>query len=171
MRSARYESSGALDSVFEPVTGLPDARVFGLLVERKLALARRELQPLSLVAFEIDDYSAMGGSQTRVAMLMTSRIVCSTLRSSDTVCHFGDGVFAAILDNTPDAGAVWAADRVRRNLALRHRVAELTLSMGVAAYPTHALEAGDLSDEAFAALAAARSAGPARIEVAAAARH
>lgn len=162
----RLNSSDVANSVFEPITGLPDARVYGLLVERKLSLARRALRPLSLIAFAIDGHNQMNESEIRVATLMTARLVCSTLRQSDTVCHLGDGVFVAILDDTSDSGAVWAANRVRTAVAVRRRSIVVTLSMGVAAYPTHAFDAGELSGEAFTALHVARSMGPERIEVA-----
>ncbi len=166
MRSARYEQATSNNSIFEPITGLPDARAYALLVERKLSQARRSLNPLSLIAIAIDGFEQINESEIRVATLITARLVCSTLRQSDTVCHLGDGVFVAILDDTPDSGAIWAANRVRTAVASRHQSVAVTLSMGVAAYPTHALEPGQLSQEAFGALHVARSMGPERLEVA-----
>ncbi len=156
----------ALGSVMDPITGLPDVRVFILLVERKLALSRRALQPLSLVLFEVDGFEQLGATQARVALRLAARLVRGTLRDSDSVCYGSGGVVAAILDDTPHGGAVWAADRVRREVAARSYHTGVTLSMGVASYPTHALEAPDLRDRAFAALYMARSLGPSRLEIA-----
>ncbi|WP_419920331.1 GGDEF domain-containing protein [Candidatus Poriferisodalis sp.] len=156
----------ALGSVMDPITGLPDFRVFGVLVERKLALARRALQPVSLVLFEVDGFEQLGATPARVALRLAARLVRGTLRDSDSVCHCSGGIVAAILDDTPHSGAVWAADRVRREVAARSYHTGVTLSMGVASYPTHALEAPDLRDRAFAALYMARSLGPSRLEVA-----
>ncbi|WP_419841280.1 GGDEF domain-containing protein [Candidatus Poriferisodalis sp.] len=157
---------GAFDSVLDPVTGLPDVRVFAVLLDRKLAMARRSLQPLSVVFFEVDAFDKLSATQARVAQRLATRLVCGTLRESDSVCHCADGILAAILDDTSHSGAVWAAGRVRREAAARTYHMGLTLSMGVASYPTHALEAADLRDRAYAALFAARSLGPARLEVA-----
>lgn len=160
------ETPGVLDSVHDPVTGLPDVRVFAILLDRKLALARRALQPLSVVLFEVDGWDELSGTQARVAQRLAARLIRGTLRESDSVCHCTDGVLAAILDDTPHSGAVWAADRVRREVAARSYHTGVTLSMGVASYPTHALEASELRDRAYAALFVARSLGPSRLEVA-----
>ena len=130
----------------EPVTGLPDVRVFAVLLDRKLVLARRALQPLSVVFFEVDGFSQLSSTQARVAQRLAARLVRGTLRESDSVCHCTDGILAAILDDTPHGGAVWAADRVRREVAARSYHTGITLSMGVASYPTHALEVADLRE-------------------------
>ncbi|WP_419944471.1 diguanylate cyclase [Candidatus Poriferisodalis sp.] len=163
---AGSETPGVLDSVLDPVTGLPDVRVFAILLDRKLALARRALQPLSIVFFEVDGWTQLSGTQARVAQRLAARLVRGTLRESDSVCYCTEGILAAILDDTPHSGAVWAADRVRREVAARSYHTGVTLSMGVASYPTHALEAADLRDRAHAALFVARSLGPSRLEVA-----
>ena len=157
---------GVFDSVLEPVTGLPDVRVFGILLDRKLALAKRALQPLSLVFFEVDGFDRLSGARARVAQRLAARLVRGTLRESDSVSHCADGILAAVLDDTPHGGAVWAAERVRREVAARSYHTGVTLSMGVASYPTHALEAANLRDRAYAALFVARSLGPSRLEVA-----
>ena len=39
-----------------------------------------------------------------------------TLRESDAACRLGDLMVGAILEDTPEAGAVWAAERVRGTL-------------------------------------------------------
>ena len=160
------EHPGVLDSVLDPVTGLPDVRVFAILLDRKLALARRALQPLSVILFEVDGWDQLSATQARVAQRLAARLVRGTLRESDSVCHCTEGILGAVLDDTPHSGAVWAADRVRREVAARSYHTGVTLSMGVASYPTHALEAADLRDRAYAALFVARSLGPSRLEVA-----
>ncbi len=160
------ETPGVFDSVLDPITGLPDVRIFSILLDRKLALARRALQPLSIVLFEVDGWEQLSRIPARVAQRFAARLVRGTLRESDSVCHCAEGILAAILDDTPHRGAVWAADRVRREVAARSYQTGVTLSMGIASYPTHALGAAVLRDRAYAALFVARSLGPARLEVA-----
>src|SRR6266404_4576309 len=67
-------------------------------------------------------------------------ILRDTLRESDTVCRLGVASFGVILEDTSEAGGVWAAERLRTAL-VRQRDALVRLAAGVAAYPTHALEA------------------------------
>jgi GGDEF domain-containing protein len=62
---------------------------------------------------------------------------------------------------------VWAAERLRTAL-VRQRDALVRLAAGVAAYPTHALEATEVLNRAGRALDAARSSGSSRVEVASA---
>ena len=64
----------------------------------------------------------------------------------------------AILEDTPEAGAVWAAERVRGTLLASPVGDALTLSAGVACYPTHALGAAELVHQASRALDEARPA-------------
>src|SRR5699024_2207360 len=90
--------------------------------------------------------------------------VTATLREADTACHLGDARFGLVLEDTPENGAVWTVERVRRALATEHR--DLTLWAGVACYPAHAFEASELLIRSTAALDAAREWRQDRIEVA-----
>ena len=55
---------------------------------------------------------------------------------------------SAILEDTAEAGAVWAAERIRGTLHQTELGDVLTISAGVACYPTHALSALELMDRA-----------------------
>ena len=155
------------ESINDPVTGLPDRRFFEMSVDRKVALARRTLKPLSVTLFEIDEFSTFAPYLRDHAMRVLSRVVRNTLRDSDTICHHHDGTISAVLDDTSETGAVWAADRIRRALLDTPARDVVTMSAGLACYPSHAMEPDDLVLEATRALSTARSLGPGRIEVAA----
>ena len=61
MREERVAMRGpevSVDSVTDSITGLPDGRVFAVVLERKIALARRTLKPISVVYFRIDDFES-----------------------------------------------------------------------------------------------------------------
>ena len=83
---------------------------------------------------------------------MVGDVVRRTLRESDAACRLGDLMIGAILEDTPEAGAVWAAERVRGTLLASPIGDALTLSAGVACYPTHALGAAELVHQASCAL-------------------
>jgi len=154
------------DSIRDPISGLPDRRYFEVALDRKVALARRTLKPVALAIFEIDDFVNFAPYLRDHAVRVLSRVVQHTVRESDTVCHVDQAVIAAVLDDTSETGAVWAADRIRRSLLDTPAKDIVTMSAGLACYPTHAMDAEDLTREAYRALAAARSLGPGRIEVA-----
>ncbi|MEC7916764.1 MAG: GGDEF domain-containing protein [Actinomycetota bacterium] len=156
----------SVDSITDSVTGLPDGRVFTVFLERKIALARRTLKPISVVYFEIDEFESFAPYVREHAMRATSRVMTNTFRESDTICDLRDGVLVALLDDTSEAGAVWAADRVRKANAESPSRDVVTLSAGIACYPSHAMEAHDLVSAAQSACNQARAHGPSRIEVA-----
>ena len=61
MRKERVVMRGpevSVESVTDSVTGLPDGRVFTVVLERKIALARRTLKPISVVYFRIDEFES-----------------------------------------------------------------------------------------------------------------
>ncbi|HET9727875.1 MAG TPA: GGDEF domain-containing protein [Acidimicrobiia bacterium] len=153
-------------AAFDAATGLYDEKYFAVLVQQQVAAARRSLRPISVIIFEID---AMGESDsaTRLQALgVVGDVVRRTLRESDAACRLGEVMVGAILEDTPEAGAVWAAERVRGTLLSSPVGDALTLSAGVACYPTHALGAAELVHQASRALDEARSRGRDRVELA-----
>jgi two-component system cell cycle response regulator len=158
------------EHAFDPATGLYDERYFAVLVQQQVAAARRSLRPVSVVIFEIDSMGEADADTRQQALGVVGDVVRRTLRESDAACRLGDLMVGAILEDTPEAGAVWAAERVRGTLLASPIGDALTLSAGVACYPTHALGAAELVHQASVALDEARSRGRDRVELAPEAR-
>ncbi len=154
------------EHAFDPATGLYDERYFAVLVQQQVAAARRSLRPVSVVIFEIDSMSEAEVETRQQALGVVGDVVRRTLRESDAACRLGDLMVGAILEDTPEAGAVWAAERVRGTLLASPIGDALTLSAGVACYPTHALGAAELVHQASCALDEARTRGRDRVELA-----
>jgi diguanylate cyclase (GGDEF)-like protein len=93
-------------------------------------------------------------------------VVRRTLRECDAACRIGDTMAAAVLEDTAEAGAVWAAERVRGTLHGSPVGDSLTISAGIACYPSHALNAPELVDQAGRALESARARGRDHVEIA-----
>ena len=154
------------EKAFDHATGLYDERYFAVLVQQHVAAARRSLRPVSVVIFEIDSMGEADADTRQQALGVVGDVVRRTLRESDAACRLGDLMVGAILEDTPEAGAVWAAERVRGTLLASPIGDALTLSAGVACYPTHALGAAELVHQASCALDEARSRGRDRVELA-----
>jgi len=154
------------ERAFDNATGLYDERYFAVLVQQHVAAARRSLRPVSVVIFEIDSMGEADVDTRHQALGVVGDVVRRTLRESDAACRLGDLMVGAILEDTPEAGAVWAAERVRGTLLASPIGDALTLSAGVACYPTHALGAAELVHQASCALDEARSRGRDRVELA-----
>jgi hypothetical protein len=92
-------------------------------------------------------------------------MIRNTLRTSDVAARLADGAYGLMLEDTPEDGAVWAVERLRRSLGAKPGVR--TLRAGVACYPGQALTPTELLECARQAFAAAREWPQDRIEVAA----
>jgi diguanylate cyclase (GGDEF)-like protein len=154
------------EHAFDAETGLYDERYFAVLVQQQVAAARRSLRPVSVVVFEIDGMTNSDHETQVQALGVVGEVLRRTLRESDSACRLGDLMVGAILEDTAEAGAVWAAERVRGALLSSPVGDSLTLSAGVACYPSHALGATDLVQQASRALDEARSRGRDRVELA-----
>ena len=153
-------------STNDPVTGLIDKTFFRVTLSQRVASARRHLQPLSLVVFELDGFERARPERRDQALRLLGSALRRTLRECDTACRYGDTAVAALLEDTPESGAAAAAERVRKAVTMSPTGRSFTLSAGIACYPSHALDAHDLLRRSVQALAAARAAGRDRVEIA-----
>jgi diguanylate cyclase (GGDEF)-like protein len=143
------------DALHDPESGLLNQLYFHAALPNRVATARRVLRPISIVIARL-------GSEQHARQVAFGLL--DTLRESDTACRFDDGAFALILEDTPENGAVWTMERLRR--LLTEQGMEIVLWAGIASYPAHALEPPELLTLAEKALADAMQWTQSRIEVA-----
>jgi PleD family two-component response regulator len=143
------------DALRDEDSGLLNDAYFRAALPNRVATARRVLRPISIAVLFVD--------RDDVSPAVAYALL-DTLRESDTACRLDDGRFALVLEDTPEDGAVWTVERVRRLLAEQGIGAKVWA--GVASYPAHALESADLLQLAEDALVKAREWGESRIEVA-----
>ena len=146
------------ESLHDPETGLLNEAYFQAALEQRVAAARRLLRPFSVALLDLDPAAEIEPRAVAAALRQT-------LRESDTACRMDAGGFGILLEDTPEDGAVWTVERVRRALGLG-RPNPPVIWAGVASYPAHALEAAQVRDRARRALALARDWMTGRIEVA-----
>lgn len=147
----------------DPETNLFSEAYFRVALDARIASARRHLRPVAIALMEVVEGLGTTGLRSADPGKVTGSIR-QTLRDADTACRMTDGCFALILEDTPENGAVWTVERIRRNLTSRH--GHHTLWAGVACYPAHAFSTDELLDQAQLALEAAREWKQDRIEVA-----
>ena len=135
-------------------TDLPDGRFFDLTLETRIAAARRHLWPITMVILEArPPFGAPAASSSD--WLGFTTLLQQTLREADVICRLTSTSFGLLLEDTSEAGGVWAAERVQTALAQAPTLPGWRLTAGVASYPTHGLTASDVCDQARAALARA----------------
>lgn len=162
--------TSAPGELLDRATGLLDHRYFVVALERRLASARRQLRPVSLVLLELTSRDAPSGERPFPVGDQPLRILAAVaravLRESDTACRTGPSSVGLLLEETAEEGAVWAAERVRTGFSATSSRGDVGLSVGIASYPAHALEADDLLDRAREAAARSRAKGSDGVEVA-----
>ncbi len=161
-QEAAVPSPAGRQAITDPATGLFTETYFRAAVEARVAAARRHLRPVAVVLMEVT-----GGSpedrQPADPQLVADYLL-ATLRESDTACRTSRGLYALVLEDTPENGAVWTVERIRRRISEDNR--QMTIWAGVACYPAHAFEVRDLVGKASEALEAATEWHQDRIEVA-----
>ena len=143
-------------------TGLYNENYFRAAVEARVAAARRHLRPVAVVLMQV--VAGEGDNRQPAEPQVVADYLVATLRESDTACRTSRGLFALVLEDTPENGAVWTVERIRRRLTEEQQ--DITVWAGVSCYPAHAFEVKDLVGKASEALEAATEWHQDRIEVA-----
>lgn len=163
--TATEAAAGAEAPTLQPHdAGLLDESYFPVALDQRIANARRQLEPVSLLLINLDSDGVGDGYRTE-AISSFVQTLRETMRDCDTACRLGPTSFAVILEDTPEAGGVWAAERLRMAM-LRKGGSLLRFSAAVAAYPSHALDADEVRQRAERALAVAEASGSNHVEVA-----
>jgi len=146
----------------DPDTGLLGERYFVITLEARVAAARRHLRPLALILLEaVHDPT---GVASAIDATVAADVVRETLRDADTLCRLHNGRYAILLEDTPENGAIWTVERIRRRLS--EQLEDVTVWAGVACYPANGFDGPEVLDRAREALEQAREWRQDRTEVA-----
>jgi diguanylate cyclase (GGDEF)-like protein len=159
-------TSDTADWEIDPVSGLLRERHLPVLLQQVVAAARRKVLPVSVVFWELDGLDTASPAVHDQAITALGAVAWRTLRESDAMFRIGDVAAVCVLVDTAEPGAVTVAERVRDALRTSPIGESLTVSAGIACYPTHALDAAELVSRAGRALEAARAEGHERDYVA-----
>ncbi|MEJ0071129.1 MAG: GGDEF domain-containing protein [Pseudomonadota bacterium] len=159
-------------ATIDGLTGAFNRRAFMRFGELELAAARRYRRPFTMLMIDADHFKKVNDVYGHDAGDAVLRALSATLRKQlrdvDLFGRLGGEEFAVALPQTPAAGAVQVAERIRRALADLEVATggnrlRFTVSIGVAAFP----EAGDnveaLLKSADQALYAAKQGGRNRV--------
>jgi diguanylate cyclase (GGDEF)-like protein len=150
----------------DPLTGLPNRRALVELLEGEVDPSRRT--PLSVIAFDLDRFKevndALGHPAGDLVLQAAGLTVQQQLRAGDTAGRWGGEEFLVVLPHTSRAQADDLAERLRRTLEDRVRVADepVTASFGVVQYE-FGMTVDDLVARADAMMYAAKTAGRNRV--------
>ncbi|MGH9166333.1 MAG: diguanylate cyclase [Acidimicrobiia bacterium] len=152
-------------SVTDWLTGLKNHGYFFDRLSEELARARRFERPLAVVLADLDDFKAVNDAHGHAAgdavLRMVGEVLRTHLRAVDIACRVGGEEFGLLMPDTSAEGAVRVAERVREAVHRRRvpGVGTITVSLGVAVFPDHALDRDDLMKSADNALYLAKRQG------------
>jgi diguanylate cyclase (GGDEF)-like protein len=126
-------------AVSDSLTGLANYRRLLAVLESELDRSRRTQRPFSVVLLDMDGLKAINDQHGHLAgsraLVRLGKILRNHSRAIDTPARFGGDEFALVL---PEAGpdiANRVASRIRERLAAENETPQLSVSVGVAAFP------------------------------------
>jgi GGDEF domain-containing protein len=150
------------DDITDPDTGVFTQIFFDASLGKRISAARRGLRPLTVAMVEVvERVGEPDVAQTEPRPV--AEILVDTLREADTVARMDSGVFAVLLEDTPENGAIWTLERIRRRIS--EDLPGRTVRAGMSCYPAYAFDADQLVEQSLTALDAAREWRQDRIEV------
>lgn len=162
-------------SLQDALTGLYNRRHFDTLLQQEMALAQRKGRLLSLLMIDIDHFKKVndnfGHDAGDAVLIEVAMLLTQHFRGSDVVCRLGGEEFVALLPGTDTAEAQARAETLletlrHRTLSYLHQpLGRITLSCGVATFPTHTMDPARLLRLADTALYKAKNNGRDRCEV------
>ena len=153
---------------FDPLTSLPNRRMFHDRLEHDILRCRREGTRVAILFIDLDQFKevndTLGHQQGDVLLVDAARRISACVRESDTVARLGGDEFTVILPQLAETGSVGVIaqkilDVLQAPFALGQEQAYISASVGITLYPDDARDIDDLLKHADQAMYAAKGAG------------
>ncbi|MEW6720587.1 MAG: HD domain-containing phosphohydrolase [Thermodesulfobacteriota bacterium] len=161
-------------SFIDPLTHLYNRHYFDNQLEREILRARRSGSTFSLLLFDLDHFTEYNirfhNSSGDIALQEFADVLRGCMREVDTLARYGGDDFAVVMLDSDASGAhslaSRAIERFHKHLVPGFkdaRTERLSVSVGIASFPSDSFDFNDLVDKAERALAAARGQGGGRV--------
>lgn len=147
-------------ALIDPLTELPNARGFYMMLEQRIAECQRMgRESLAVVSMDVDDFKAINDQYGHAigdrVLASVAGVIRKELRQMDILTRYAGDEFVAIMPMASSSMAVMVGERIRsaveaQKFAVRTgKVVQLGISMGVACFP----EDGETTEELLTAAA------------------
>ncbi|WP_136799195.1 MULTISPECIES: GGDEF domain-containing protein [Desulfosediminicola] len=156
------------DSIHDKLTGLYNRPYFDETYEQQVSLAKRYDTELAVLFLDVDDFKEVNDSFGHLAgdfaLQKVAKIIQDEKRDSDIASRYGGEEFVLLMPHTQSDSASILAERIRKKIELTEfefdgKHFSLTISGGLASYPTDATDPRDLLTMADKAVYRAKGAG------------
>ncbi|HWA40692.1 MAG TPA: diguanylate cyclase, partial [Gemmatimonadales bacterium] len=135
-------------SVTDGLTGLPNRRHLDTEMEREVPRHERYKRTLAVLMLDVDRFKALNDTHGHPAgdavLRQLARVLEGNTRKGDTVARFGGEEFVILLPETPAAGALHLAEKIRTaveghafTIDEQGTTVPVTVSIGLARFPEH----------------------------------
>lgn len=174
--SLRLREALKIQSVKDPLTGLFNRRYMEETIEREYSRCKRTGDNLGVLMLDIDHFKSYNDTHGHdvgdMILSELSKLLQDKTRKNDIACRYGGEEFLIIMPGIPVDILVERAKQFNQavgdmSINCKNEVFDnVTVSVGVAAFPTHASNTVDLIKAADGALYRAKNNGRNRVEVA-----
>jgi diguanylate cyclase (GGDEF)-like protein/PAS domain S-box-containing protein len=142
-----------LQANYDPLTNLPNRRLFRDRLLHEMKLSHRAGHELALLLIDLDRFKEvndlLGHDIGDLLLVEAARRIAACVRETDTVARLGGDEFAAVLPNLVDGARVeQVAQAIIHTLSepfhLNQELVHVSASVGVAFYPNDAADLEDL---------------------------
>jgi diguanylate cyclase (GGDEF)-like protein len=153
---------------FDPLTGLPNRRMFQDRLEHEIKKSHRDGLPLALMFIDLDKFKevndTLGHDKGDILLSEAAQRITACVRESDTVARLGGDEFTVILSELDDPGSIERiAQAIINSLVtpfhLGEETAFVSASIGITLFPDDASNLEMLMSNADQAMYASKSAG------------
>ena len=175
IKNAHYFEKAQQLAYIDGLTGIYNRRHFEVQIAAEIERASRYDGRLAIIMIDIDHFKRLNDEFGHLlgdeVLRQVSGVFEQQLRKVDVVCRYGGEEFAILVPQTSGANAVEVAEKLRR-MVEGYRFPgvplKVTISAGVAEFPTHGRSRDELVAAADAALYASKEAGRNRVSPASA---
>jgi diguanylate cyclase (GGDEF)-like protein len=130
------------------LTGLYNRRFVEDYARKLLAIARRRMQPVGVIMLDLDHFKSFNdvyGHEVGDRILRQfAKTVTASMRETNLAARYGGEEFVVILPDTSTKSCLLVAERIRKAVAAmvvpsntEKPLPQLTVSIGIAAFPEH----------------------------------
>lgn len=137
----------------DPLTGVPNRRLFIDRLEQDMRLAKRHGETLALLYIDLDKFKDandhLGHEGGDELLKQVTQRIGGCIRETDTLARMGGDEFTVILMDARDAEAVESVaqvmlDQLSRPFFIQHKTVHIAGSVGIALYPQNGETVNDL---------------------------